>query len=191
MTITDPDLPGGKKVIEVPVEGHKKGQDENGTGTGSFAKLGEKCAPTLLGWGVPLLALIPLGIATQARIPGLENIQNQVSEQIRNANNELQKQLGIMNPEAAKMAAEFNDQFGRAVGPMAVLALGIAAVSSIAVNCAPGSQGGSSLTTTKVGSSEPRSGGLSSARGEGASSKTEGGSSANDGKGSSLQSSSN
>ena len=139
VTITDPDLPGGKKVIEVPVEGHKKGQDDKGTDTGSSAKLGEKCVPTLLGWGIPLLALIPLSIATQASVPGLENIQNQVSEQIRRANTELQKQLGVMNPEMAKLAADLNDQYGRAARNVAVLALGIAALSSIAVNCAPGS----------------------------------------------------
>ena len=29
VTVTDPDLPGGSKTFEVPVEGHKKGQDDN------------------------------------------------------------------------------------------------------------------------------------------------------------------
>ena len=33
VTITDPDLPDGKKVITVPVNGHEAGRDDNGSGT--------------------------------------------------------------------------------------------------------------------------------------------------------------
>ena len=175
ITVTVKD-PAGKTVDTVTVTIEKPREPLS-------SRVGEKCVPTLLGWGIPLLALIPLGIATQANIPGLEGIQAQVGDQIRNINAELQKQAGVFNPEAARTAAQFNDQlrrlgadYGQVAGGLAVLALGITAISSIAVNCAPGSQGGSSAGA-EGGSSESRTGGLSSARGEGSSAGSSTGSS--------------
>lgn len=145
VTVKDPE---GKTVDTVTVTVEKPKQEDPKPGLSS--RVGEKCVPTLLGWGIPLLALIPLGIATQANIPGLEGIQARIGDQIRDMNTQLQKQAGVFNPEAARTAAQFNDQlrrlgadYGQVAGGLAVLALGITAISTIAVNCAP-TEGGSS-----------------------------------------------
>lgn len=96
-----------------------------------------KCVPALLGAGLPLLALIPLGIAAQTSIPGLENIQKQIGGQIQNANTELQKQLGIMNPEMAAQAERINGQLRAAGSSVVQAAAGIGAITLVAVKCAP------------------------------------------------------
>ena len=103
------------------------------------------CTESLVGFGLPLLALIPLGIASQTAIPGLQNIQGQVGRQIQDANTALQNQLGIMDPRLAKAAADFQAQLKGAganlnhvMGGIAVLAYGIAAITTIATKCGPG-----------------------------------------------------
>lgn len=105
---------------------------------------GSKCVPTLLGFGLPLLALVPLGIAAQSAIPGLSSIKEDIGAQIRNANTELQKQLGILDPNLAKAHENFNAQIAAAGADLsqvlfglAALAYGIAAIATIATNCAP------------------------------------------------------
>ena len=92
-----------------------------------------------------MLALIPLGIASQAAIPGLQNIQAQVGRQIQDANTALQNQLGVMDPRLAKAAADFQAQLrgaganlSQVLGGIAVLAYGIAAITTIATKCGPG-----------------------------------------------------
>ncbi|MCI6000890.1 MAG: LPXTG cell wall anchor domain-containing protein, partial [Finegoldia magna] len=50
VTIEDPDLPGGKKEIEVPVEGHEKGKDDNNSETPSDEKtIADKVDPAIPG----------------------------------------------------------------------------------------------------------------------------------------------
>ncbi|MGV0433048.1 YPDG domain-containing protein [Corynebacterium sp. 20_84] len=105
----------------------------------------EGCTESLIGFGLPLLALIPLGIASQTAIPGLQDIQAQVGRQIQDANSALQNQLGIMDPRLAKAAADFDAQLkgagtnlNQVLGGLAVLAYGIAAITTIATKCGPG-----------------------------------------------------
>ena len=105
---------------------------------------GSKCVPALIGWSVPLLALIPLGIASQVAIPGLEGLQQQIGEQIKNVNTELQRQLGLMNPELAETASRFDDQLKAAgsnltqtLAGLAILAYGIGALAHILSVCLP------------------------------------------------------
>ena len=105
----------------------------------------EGCTESLIGFGLPLLALIPLGIASQVAIPGLQDIQAQVGRQIQDANSALQNQLGIMDPRLAKAAADFQAQLrgaganlNQVLGGIAVLAYGIAAITTIATKCGPG-----------------------------------------------------
>ena len=105
---------------------------------------GSKCVPALIGWSVPLLALIPLGIASQVAIPGLEGLQQQIGEQIKNVNTELQRQLGLMNPELAETASRFDDQLKaagsnvtQALAGLAILAYGIGALAHILSVCLP------------------------------------------------------
>ena len=130
VTVEDSDLPGGKQDFTVKVKGPKKG-----------------CTESLVGFGVPLLALIPLGIATQVAIPGLQGFKAQVDQQIRDMNTALQNQLGILDPNMARAAAEFDARvkaaganLGQVLGGLAVLAYGIAAVSTIIAKCGPGNK---------------------------------------------------
>lgn len=74
----------------------------------------------------------------------MENIQKQIGGQIQNANTELQKQLGIMNPEMAAQAESINGQlcaagsdFVQVAAGLALLAAGIGAITLVAVKCAP------------------------------------------------------
>ena len=129
----------------------------------------EGCTESLVGFGLPLLALIPLGIASQTAIPGLQNIQAQVGRQIQDANSALQNQLGIMDPRLAKASADFQAQLRGAganlnhvMGGIAVLAYGIAAITTIATKCGPGN----TKTQTNVE--------VSSMFGKGSSSKSDG-----------------
>ena len=126
-------------------EGSIDGSSIGSIGEGSSAN--EKCVPTLLGWGIPLLALIPLGIATQVSIPGLDGIKAQVNAQVQNINNQLQNQFGLMNPALAAQAEQINNQLraagadlGKVLGGLALLGVGIAMIASIAVNCTPGAE---------------------------------------------------
>lgn len=95
-----------------------------------------KCVPALLGAGLSLLALIPLGIAAQTSIPGLENIQKQIGCQIQNANSELQKLLGMMNPEMAAQAKRINGQLRDIGSGVAQASAGIGAITLVAVKSA-------------------------------------------------------
>ena len=129
----------------------------------------EGCTESLIGFGLPLLALIPLGIASQTSIPGLKEIQGQVGRQIQDANTALQNQLGIMDPRLAKAAADFDAQLkgaganlNQVLGGLAVLAYGIAAITTIATKCGPGN----TKTQTNVE--------VSSIFGKGSSSKPDG-----------------
>ena len=179
-TTTDKD---GNWTVKVPEDKPLKPGDkiEVRDGAGNKAKtvtVGEKkissseregCTESLIGFGLPLLALIPLGIASQTAIPGLQEIQGQVGRQIQDANTALQNQLGIMDPRLAKAAADFQAQLKGAganlnhvLGGLAVLAYGIAAITTIATKCGPGN----TKTQTDVE--------VSSIFGKGSSSKADG-----------------
>lgn len=174
--IEDPDLDGGKTEVEVPVNGHEKGRDDNGNGTpagddntGSSepADIG-KCIAAGVGLGLPLLLLAPLGLAGQVNLPGVSQWQAQIEPQIRELNTRLQQEAGIFNPELARMAEEFNAQMARpevraAVGGIGLLLAGLA-IGGIMLNaCAPeggyGSPGSSDLKS--IGSGENESEGSS------------------------------
>ena len=109
-----------------------------------------RCIAVSVGFGLPLIALVPIGLALSASIPGLTPVVEQVSNQIQRANSELQRQLGVFNPEAARMSAQLDAtlrQFGlstaQAGSALAALVIGITAAASIASACTPG--GGSSI----------------------------------------------
>ena len=242
VTVEDPDLDGGKTEVEIEVNGHEKGRDDNGSGAsddkttvspgkstvtpngkgqnvgkvdqGNSDKKGEltgelvdkdgnrikgakvtidkdgniivsvpegtpageawvvvkedgkeihrfkiqigetidtgKCVATSVGFGLPLIALLPLGLATQIEIPGLSDFAAQANAQIQNANTQLQQQLGIFNPQLAAQVEGLNKQLGQygtdiatVAGGLALIAAGILAGTIIYDNCTPG--GGSSV----------------------------------------------
>ncbi len=89
-----------------------------------------RCLAAGVGFGVPLLALIPLGIATQTAIPGLSDVADQIARQLEDANAQLQQQLGILNPALAKQASEINAQLRKARLNLASVAAGLALVAA-------------------------------------------------------------
>lgn len=96
----------------------------------SDIQLPGKCEIALVGLGLPLLALIPLGLASQVALGGAAQFADQIGAQIQNVNSELQRQAGIMNPQlAAQFEAANNSlqQFGLNAGSAA---LGVAAVGT-------------------------------------------------------------
>ena len=159
VVVEDPSL--DKPVeVEVEVEGHKKGQDDNGSdqqpGNPNVPTPNEnqRCLATGLGVGIPLLFLIPVGLASQMNIPGLSDFVAPINKQIRDLNTQLQKQAGVFNgPLAGKMAGidaqlkRFGVDHQQAAGAVALIAAGALAIGLIADACAPGA--GSSNGSSK------------------------------------------
>ncbi|PAT08236.1 putative Ig domain-containing protein [Corynebacterium hadale] len=111
-----------------------------------------KCAASAVGFGLPLLALIPVGLATQMSIPGVSDFVENVSKDLERANAQIQQNLGMFNPQTAQSLSQMNEQLRKAgfdlatVGAgIAVIAAGIIAGTIIYDNCAPGGLGGSSV----------------------------------------------
>ena len=111
-------------------------------------EVNEKCLATSLGFGLPLLALIPVGLATQVELPGLSSMVGDVNAQLQNANTQLQQQIGLFNPEVAvqvdainQQLAQYGTDLGTVAGALALIAAGILAGTIIYDACAPeGSQ---------------------------------------------------
>lgn len=104
-----------------------------------------RCIAAGVGFGLPLLALIPPGIALTVGIPGLEDEVAQFNANIERANTELQKRLGIFNPEMAALAAEVNAQLKEygmnlltGAGALLLIPLIIGNSPGIAGACTPG-----------------------------------------------------
>lgn len=102
-----------------------------------------KCAAAVVGAASPLLLLIPLGILTQVRIPGLEGLQAQVNSAIRETNARIQEGLGIFNEDRANRAANINDALaivnpetiGLALGSLALIAAGLVVGDAVLRAC--------------------------------------------------------
>ncbi|QCB27509.1 hypothetical protein [Corynebacterium endometrii] len=118
------------------------------------SSLNEKCIPTGLAVGLPLLLLIPLGLANQMNIPGLEQLQAQVGREINKVNNQLrdlntqaQKRLGIWqenNQVINEINRLLNSDFARTT---AAVVAGAIILGLLINNCASGgSSSGSSDT---------------------------------------------
>lgn len=154
-TETDKD---GNWTIDVPADVELKPGDKvivsDGAGNETNAQVGidtGKCVATSLGFGLPLLALIPLGLATQMEIPGLSNVVADANAQLQAANTRIQQQLGLFNPEIAaqvdaanRQLAQFGTDLGTVAGGLALIAAGILAGTLIYDNCSPNG-GGSSV----------------------------------------------
>ena len=154
-TTTDKD---GKWEIKVPSDVElKPGQKvivEDGDKNSTEATVGidtAKCVATSVGFGLPLIALLPIGLATQLEIPGLSDFAAQANAQIQNANTQIQQQLGIFNPQLATQVDAINAKLGQygtdlatVAGGLALIAAGILAGTIIYDNCSPNG-GGSSV----------------------------------------------
>ena len=110
---------------------------DNGFDTG-------KCVASAVGFGLPLIALLPLGLASQIQIPVLSDVAAQVDAQLKTVNTRIQQQAGVFNPEMARQAEQINAQlrtFGADLGMVAagivLIAAGILAGTVIYDNCNP------------------------------------------------------
>ena len=105
---------------------------------------------TGLGVGIPLLFLIPVGLASQLNIPGLKDFVAPIDSQIQALNTQLQKQAGVFNGPLAGQVAGIDAQlkrFGINGSTLALVAAGALAIGLIADACAPGA--GSSNGSSK------------------------------------------
>ena len=172
--------PGDKIVVEVKdpednvidtVEIAIEEKDESGSSItdgssildGSSNVDWERCAPAAAGLGLPLLFLLPIGLASQMNIPGFSPLVKQVSAQIDGINRQLaqqntalQKQLGIFNGPLAKQANQIDlmlkkvsPEAGRIGGGIALAAAGALALGLLINSCAPGAGSSSSSGSSK------------------------------------------
>ncbi|WCZ39709.1 putative Ig domain-containing protein [Corynebacterium jeddahense] len=133
------------KVLDTREVTFKIADKAAGTTTATATQTVEpKCIAASVNLGIPLIALIPIGLATQMAIPGLTPVVEQVSVQIEQANAQLQRQLGISNPSTAVQVAEIDAQlrkFGLDVATvgagLALIAAGIRADTIIFEACGP------------------------------------------------------
>ena len=110
---------------------------------GSSSELDGKCIAGIVGLTAPLLLAIPLGILSQVQIPGLEGVSAQVNAAIRDANNRIQRGLGIYNEDRASRAADLQAAFsienpqalGLAAGALGAITLGLLAVDGVMRAC--------------------------------------------------------
>lgn len=133
----------------------------NLTGSSNDSEVPTKCKVALVGFGVPLLALIPLGILSQLAIGGTADLREQMGAQIRGINAELQNQAGVLNPQLAGQVEQANaalKQFGLNVGTAGLTVVGVGALLAVTTT----------LLAACLGNDTGSSAGLSSERGSSA-----------------------
>ena len=113
-------------------------------GTGSSITDNDKCRTAVLGWGIPLAVLVPVGLLASAAVPGLRALRHAAGDFVREANAQFQNQIGVMNPELAALQANFNDQlrqFNTDITQLAFgaafLGLGVGALAHLGTACSP------------------------------------------------------
>ncbi|OIR46039.1 YPDG domain-containing protein [Corynebacterium sp. NML130628] len=130
-----------------------------------------RCAASAVGFGLPLIALLPLGLASQIQIPVLSDVAAQVDAQLKAVNTRIQQQAGIFNPEMARQAEQINAQLrtvgadlGMVAAGIVLIAAGILAGTVIYDNCKPGGPS-SSVKDLELKGSSGKSWKLSSDKG--------------------------
>ncbi len=110
-----------------------------------------RCAAALAGVGLPLAALVPLGLGSKVQLPGVNNLSAQLNAQARNLNNDIQRGIGVHDPRLSQQAAQLDNQLkalGADLGPVGAgagtVALSAAALGAIAYACSPQAAQGSS-----------------------------------------------
>ena len=151
-------------TVEVTIEEKDKPGSNNGGSSipsGSSNVDWKRCAPAAAGVGIPLLFLLPIGLASQMNIPGFSPLVKQVSAQIDGINRQLgaqtaqfQKQLGIYNGPLARQANQINVMLkksgvDRVAGGVALAAAGALALGLVANACSPNGGSSSSSSSSK------------------------------------------
>ena len=133
---------GNQAYLEQKFNIRIKGEDQTTTQSGS-SELDGKCIAGIVGLTAPLLLAIPLGILSQVQIPGLEGVSAQVNAAIRQANDQIQRGLGIYDEDRASRAAGLQAAFsienpqalGLAAGALGAITLGLLAVDGVMRAC--------------------------------------------------------
>lgn len=122
-------------------------QSETETQDGS-SELTGKCIAAIAGALSPLLLLIPIGILSQVQIPGLEAVSGQINNAIREANDYIQRGLGIYDRDKAQRAAELQGAFsfevvnpefiGLAAGSLGIITAGLWIIDQVMHECGAG-----------------------------------------------------
>lgn len=109
-----------------------------------------QCFATALGFGLPVLALAPLALASQVNLPGLTALSSQVDQAIKNFNTQVQVGSSVFSPELARAAEQANAQLagfglniGSALAGVAAVTYGLVAGSAILDACTPSVEGSS------------------------------------------------
>uniref|UniRef100_UPI002889D38E Rib/alpha-like domain-containing protein n=1 Tax=Corynebacterium haemomassiliense TaxID=2754726 RepID=UPI002889D38E len=161
--ITRPDKDPSKATIDVtvtePAPVPEKPTDTAPAPSGSSALTEEergRCIATGVGFGLPLLALIPIAIGSQVSLPWVDEFSQQASAALQDFNTQLQQKTGLYNPDVAQQVDSINRQlqaFGRehetlisGAGAVAVAAL---VVTLLWKNCTPGEQLSSESSSQK------------------------------------------
>ena len=130
----------GEREIEINVNVESGNRVEQ---QGSSAELDGKCIAGIVGLTAPLLLAIPLGILSQVQIPGLEGVSAQINGAIQQANDQIQRGLGIYDEDRAQRAAGIQGAFsienpqmlGMAAGALGAISLGLLAVDGVMRAC--------------------------------------------------------
>ena len=118
----DPDIAGGSSGL--------MGDSELSSG------LPEQCLSAALGWGIPLLVLLPVAALASAGIQALKPITDPIGEALGRVNAQIQQQLGVFNPQLAAQFADTRQMTGLAATLAGVVLLAGAA-ATIVTQCIP------------------------------------------------------
>lgn len=125
------------------------------------AQVTDKCKNTLIGFGIPLVSLIPIGLLAQIGLGGANNVANAVNQQIRDFNTEIQRQAGILNPDLAVQIEQYDKvlraagwSIGSALIGVTALGAGLVASAFILQACLPEDAAASATSAAREGSSK-------------------------------------
>ena len=145
--ITRPDKEPTKATIEVTVT---DGTTETPAPSGSSELTEEergRCIATGVGFGLPLLALIPIALGSQVHLPWVDEMSQQVSAALRDTNTQLQQKAGVYNQDVVnqvesinRQLQEFGREYGTVIGGAGAVAVVVLASALLWENCTPGEQ---------------------------------------------------
>ena len=149
----DPGNLPGDRIVVVPVKNGIRSENVNDyieieidrgadTQNGS-SEIDGRCIASLVGLSAPLLFLIPVALLSQVQIPGLEGVSAQINNAIREANDYVQRGLGIYDRDRAERAAGVQGAFqianpemiGLAAGSLGVITAGLLLIDTVLRNC--------------------------------------------------------
>ena len=99
-----------------------------------------KCAATAGIVATPVVAALALGLISQVRIPGLEQVAGEINAEMARVNDEIQRGLGLHNEQMAEWARQIGangaDIAGLGLGLVGAIGV-IGAIAGVAASCQP------------------------------------------------------